>query len=177
MVNRLIAAGLVALAITFSGTQVPASAAAIQLETKEVNQAILVGNTKTLFNNTQAVDKAINKLNKTVGKTWYVFSGSTPQGWDCSGLTMWFYEQVGVQLEHRASKQQSVGIRTKTPKVGDLVVFKYKGYNTAYHVGIYIGDGNMIHSPREGQRTEIEPVAKFAGNYSKVSYRQIVDTF
>jgi cell wall-associated NlpC family hydrolase len=177
MVKRLIAVGLVTLAITFSGTQVPASAVTIQPEAKEVNQVILVGNTKTLFNNTQAINKAINKLNKTVGKTWYVFSGSTPRGWDCSGLTMWFYEQVGVQLEHRASKQQSVGIKTKTPKVGDLVVFKYKGYKTAYHVGIYIGDGNMIHAPREGHRTSIEPVATFAGNYSKVSYRQIVDTF
>jgi cell wall-associated NlpC family hydrolase len=177
MVKRLIAAGLVTLAITFSGAPAPADAVVVKAETKQVVEKIIIGNTGVLFDNTQQINKAVKKLNKTVGKTWYVFSGSTPQGWDCSGLTMWFYEQVGVQLEHRASKQQSVGIKTKTPKVGDLVVFKYKGYNTAYHVGIYIGDGNMIHAPREGQRTSIESVATFAGNYSKVSYRQIVDTF
>ncbi len=175
MVKRLIAVGLVTLAITFSGAPTPAGAV-VQPETKQVNQTIIIGNTEVLFDNTQEINKAIKKLNKTVGKTWYVFSGATPQGWDCSGLTMWFYEQVGIQLEHRASKQQSAGVRTKTPKVGDLVVFKYKGYNTAYHVGIYIGDGNMIHAPKEGYRTTIESVATFAGDYSKVSYRQIIDT-
>jgi cell wall-associated NlpC family hydrolase len=177
MVKRLIAVGLVTLAITVSGIEVPASAVVIQPETKQVNQTFLIGNTEVLFDNTQEVNNAIKKLNKTVGKTWYVFSGATPQGWDCSGLTMWFYEQVGIQLEHRASKQQSAGVRTNTPKVGDLVVFKYKGYKTAYHVGIYIGNGNMIHSPREGHRTTVESVSQFAGDYSKVSYRQIVDTF
>lgn len=174
MVKRLIAVGMVTLAITFSGTSVPANASVV--EKPKVAQTFIAGNTKILSDNTLAVNKAIKKLNKTVGKTWYVFSGNTPSGWDCSGLTMWFYGQLDIQLEHRASKQQSVGVAVKTPKVGDLVVFKYKGYKSAYHVGIYVGDGKMIHAPKKGHRTIVESVKQFAGNYSNISYRRIVDT-
>ena len=171
---KLIATGMVTLAITFSGTPVPANASVV--EAPQVAQTFIGGNPEILTVNTLAINRAIKKLNKTVGKTWYVFSGATPQGWDCSGLTMWFYEQVGIQLEHRASKQQSAGVAVKTPKVGDIVVFSYKGYRSAYHVGIYIGNGKMIHAPKHGHRTIVESVKQFAGKYSNVSYRRIVDT-
>jgi cell wall-associated NlpC family hydrolase len=174
MIKRLIATGLITLAITFSSTPVSAQ----MIETQEVipEKAMLIKNTQVLYENTVAVKQAVKQLKKHVNKTWYVFSGATPRGWDCSGLTMWFYEQVGVELEHRASKQQSIGIATKNPKLGDLVVFKYKGYNSAYHVGVYVGDGKMIHAPRKGHRTIVESVKKFAGKYSKVSYRTLIDT-
>lgn len=174
MVKRLIATGLVTLALTFSST--PASAKVIETQEVTPNKTVLIQNTQVLFENTQAVKIAVNKLSKTVGKTWYVFSGATPRGWDCSGLTMWFYQQLDVELEHRASKQQSAGFATKDPKVGDLVVFKYKGYSSAYHVGIYVGDGKMIHAPKKGHRTIVESIKQFAGKYSKVSYRSIIDT-
>lgn len=129
-----------------------------------------------LQNNTNRVNSAVKKLNSHVGKTWYVFSGNTPQGWDCSGLTMWFYEQLGISLEHRASKQDTAGKSTKNPKPGDLVVFKYNGSKNAYHVGIYIGNGKMIHAPKHGHLTRVEDVKTFAGNYSKVSYRTFITT-
>lgn len=174
MVKRLIATGLVTLALTFSST--PVSAKVIETQEVNPNKTVLIQNTQILFENTQAIKAVVKKLNKTVGKTWYVFSGATPSGWDCSGLTMWFYKQLDVKLEHRASKQQSAGVATKTPKLGDLVVFKYKGYKSAYHVGIYIGDGKMIHAPKKGHRTVIESVKQFAGKYSKVSYRTMIDT-
>ena len=130
---------------------------------------------KTLISNGVFVDSAITKLRKHVGKTWYVFSGNTPSGWDCSGLTMWFYDQLGIKLEHRASKQESSGKITKDPKPGDLVVFKYKGYKSAYHVGVYIGDGQMIHAPRKGEVTRIESVENFGGNYSNISYVNFIE--
>jgi cell wall-associated NlpC family hydrolase len=56
------------------------------------------------------------------------------------------------------------------------VVFKYKGYNSAYHVGIYIGNGEMIHAPRKGEVTRIESIEQFGGNYSKISYRSLIET-
>jgi len=174
MVKRLIATGMITLALTFSST--PVSAKVIETQEVNPNKTVLIQNTQILFENTVAVKSAVKKLNKYVGKTWYVFSGATPSGWDCSGLTMWFYEQLDVKLEHRASKQQSVGVATKTPKVGDLVVFKYKGYSSAYHVGIYVGDGKMIHAPKKGHRTIVESVKQFGGKYSKVSYRTIIET-
>lgn len=127
-----------------------------------------------LYANTKKINYALSKLNKTVGKTWYVFSGSTPSGWDCSGLTLWFYKQIGISLEHRASQQQYAGIKTNSPKVGDIVVFKYKGYKSAYHVGIYVGNGKMIHAPKHGHLTRVENISTFAGNYSTIEYREIL---
>ena len=129
-----------------------------------------------LQSNTYRVQEAINKLRSHINRTWYVFSGTTPSGWDCSGLTMWFYEQIGLELEHRASKQDTAGKATTDPKPGDLVVFKYNGSSDAYHVGIYIGNGEMIHAPKHGHLTRIENVEKFAGEYSIVSYRTIIKT-
>jgi cell wall-associated NlpC family hydrolase len=128
------------------------------------------------YRNATSIASVVKALKKRVGHTWYVFSGSTPSGWDCSGLVMWTYQQMGVELEHRASLQQKAGTLVKDPKVGDIVAFTYKGYKTAYHVGIYIGDGKMIHARRKGQGTVIESVTAFAGKYSKVTYTRILDT-
>ena len=129
-----------------------------------------------LSTNTKKITSALSKLDKTVGKTWYVFSGATPSGWDCSGLTLWFYEQMGISLKHRASEQQHAGVRTSNPKPGDIVVFKYKGYKAAYHVGIYIGKGLMIHAPKHGHLTRVENISTFAGKYSIIEYREILQS-
>lgn len=128
------------------------------------------------YANATSITKTVSALKKRVGRTWYVFSGSTPSGWDCSGLVMWTYQQMGVELEHRASLQQKAGTLVDDPKVGDIVAFTYKNSKSAYHVGIYIGDGKMIHARRKGQGTVIESVTTFAGNYSKVTYTRILDT-
>jgi cell wall-associated NlpC family hydrolase len=126
--------------------------------------------------NATNIRKTVGALKKRVGRTSYVFSGSTPSGWDCSGLVMWAYQRMGVELEHRASLQKKAGILVKDPKVGDIVAFTYKNSKTAYHVGIYIGSGKMIHARREGHGTVIEEVTTFAGKYSKVTYTRILDT-
>jgi cell wall-associated NlpC family hydrolase len=126
--------------------------------------------------NKKKIDKMIKGLKKHVNRTWYVFSGSTPRGWDCSGLTVWAYGQMGISLEHRASKQEGSGYKVSDSKPGDLVIFKYKGYKTAYHVGVYIGDGLMIHAPRKGEVTRIENVETFGGSYSKISYVRFIDS-
>jgi cell wall-associated NlpC family hydrolase len=126
-------------------------------------------------NNMSEVSNAIKKLKSHVGKTWYVFSGSTPSGWDCSGLTMWFYEQIGINLEHRASKQEHAGEYTKDPLPGDLVVFKYSGNESAYHVGIYTGNGKMIHAPKKGHVTRTESIKTFGGNYSDILYVRMLE--
>jgi cell wall-associated NlpC family hydrolase len=129
-----------------------------------------------LDSDTKRMTQAINKLKKYVGKTWYVFSGATPSGWDCSGLTMWFYEQLEIEIEHRASTQDDAGKKVTDPKPGDIVAFKYNGSKQAYHVGIYIGDGEMIHAPKHGHVTRIENVETFGGKYSKISYRRLLET-
>lgn len=150
------------------------SVARLQALDIKAQDAINARRMEAIRNNTIKVDKAIAKLKHHVGKTWYVFSGNTPAGWDCSGLTMWFYEQSGIDLKHRASAQAKSGIATNNPKPGDLVAFKYKGTKSAYHVGIYIGNGKMIHAPKHGHLTRIENIKQFAGKYSDILYREIV---
>jgi cell wall-associated NlpC family hydrolase len=100
--------------------------------------------------------QVVKALKKRIGKTWYVFSGSTPSGWDCSGLTRWAYQQIGVDIPHSANKQAKSGIRVVSPAIGDLVLFGYKGTNTFFHASIYIGNGKVIHAGfKKGQTTSI----------------------
>lgn len=128
--------------------------------------------------NTEKLNKTIAKLRQYVGKTWYVFSGNTPRGWDCSGLTMWTYEQLGIELKHSASAQKNSGKQYKTPKIGDIVAFGWKNYSGAQHVGIYIGNGKMIHAASPGHRTAIISVKKWAKmNWNtKVTYTRFIKT-
>lgn len=124
--------------------------------------------------NNQKMTAALAALKKTVGHTWYVFSGASPSGWDCSGLVAWTYEQVGTSLKHRATIQARTGVETTSPLPGDIVTFTYKGRQDAYHTGIYIGDGKMIHAPKQGHVTAIEDMETFGGNYSNISFRRVI---
>ena len=128
-----------------------------------------------LINNRIKLKKVLNRLDNTVGKTWYVFSGSTPRGWDCSGLVRWTYEQVGVELEHRANAQANSGTKVKDPLPGDIVAFYRKGSNYSFHVGIYLGKGKMIHAYQLGMRTVIQPVKQVVKENwgARVTYTRI----
>jgi cell wall-associated NlpC family hydrolase len=127
-----------------------------------------------LAQNAVKLEKAVNKVKRYSGKTWYAFGGSTPSGWDCSGLVLWTYKQAGVDLYHSASVQRNSGKKVKTPKVGDLVSFRY-GNGYMGHVGIYVGNDKFIHSVRAGIRTTTESVSKFAKNIgAKAVYTRIL---
>ncbi|WP_347350927.1 C40 family peptidase [Intrasporangium sp.] len=76
----------------------------------------------------------------------YVYGGSSPSGFDCSGFTSWVYRQAGVSIPRTASAQQSAAARVSSPRPGDLVFFGYP----AYHVGIYVSPGRMIDAQRPG---------------------------
>jgi cell wall-associated NlpC family hydrolase len=135
-----------------------------------------------LTSNAKRVSKAVKALLNSQRKhrTWYAFSGSSPRGWDCSGLVLWTYQQIGVELPHRASEQGELGRKVNTkngekPKYGDIVVFKYKGSSSAYHVGIYLSKDKMMHAPRPGSSTRVESIRTFGGNYSKVSYIRVLE--
>jgi cell wall-associated NlpC family hydrolase len=76
----------------------------------------------------------------------YVYGGSTPSGFDCSGFTSWVYRQAGITIPRTASQQQAAARRVASPQPGDLVFFGYP----AYHVGIYVSPGKMIDAQRPG---------------------------
>jgi len=131
----------------------------------------------TLSKNTRELRSAVRLTSENVGKTWYVFSGSTPQGWDCSGLVRWTYGHLGFDLYHSATAQMNSGRRVSQPKFGDIVGFKYNNSSRFYHVGIYISDDLMLHSGgKRGDKTELRSISDFGGSYSKVEYTRLIDT-
>jgi cell wall-associated NlpC family hydrolase len=131
---------------------------------------------KQIANDTK-IRTLVKKVSKYKNKTWYVFAGSSPRGWDCSGLVRWAYGQVGVTLDHSATRQMHSGTVVKKPMVGDIVAFYYGSGKRSFHVGLYIGNGKMIHSYYPGTRTRVDSVAGVAkDNWSKVKYIRILDS-
>jgi peptidoglycan DL-endopeptidase CwlO len=86
----------------------------------------------------------------------YSWCGSGPNAFDCSGLVMWAYQQAGISLPHSsqalASGGQPVSMDQMQP--GDLVTY----YSDASHVGMYIGDGMMVHASTYGTPVRVAPV-------------------
>ena len=88
--------------------------------------------------------------------TPYVWGGASPGGFDCSGLTMYAYAQVGISLSHYTGDQWNEGTRIPADQLlpGDLVFF----HDDLHHMGMYIGGGQMIHAPQTGDVVKISPL-------------------
>ena len=136
-------------------------------------KAGLIKSTK-INKNTVQMKKVIKYLKTRVGKTSYVFSGSSPRGWDCSGLVRWTYERFGIELPHSANKQGHVGKRVSTPKPGDIVVFAYNGSTNFYHSGIYIGNGKIINAHYGADSTIIQPLTDYSSN--QIRFVRVIET-
>ncbi|GEK35159.1 C40 family peptidase [Kurthia sibirica] len=89
----------------------------------------------------------INAGRKYIG-TPYVWGGSRPGGFDCSGFTSYVYKQAGMKSLPRTSRQQQAAVkRVSSPKVGDLIFFSASpGGNYITHVGIYAGNNQVLHA-------------------------------
>lgn len=90
--------------------------------------------------------------------TPYVYGGSTPSGFDCSGFVSYVYRKLGISLNRTAAGQMNNGYRVSLNELqrGDLVFFGSGGYID--HVGIYVGNGNMIHAPYSGRSVCVESI-------------------
>ncbi|MGL5858322.1 MAG: C40 family peptidase [Angustibacter sp.] len=94
----------------------------------------------------------------------YVYGGSTPAGFDCSGYTSYVYRQVGINLPRTSSAQRAATrmIPRSQAMPGDLVF-------SPGHVGIYAGNGMMYDAPRTGKSVSKRPVYSSSATYGRVS--------
>ncbi|MSP12629.1 MAG: peptidoglycan endopeptidase [Chloroflexi bacterium] len=99
----------------------------------------------------------------------YRFGGTTPAGFDCSGYVRYLLGQFGVDVPHSAAGIYSLSqpISRDQLQPGDLVFFANTYMPGISHVGIYVGDGQFIHSPFEGRTVELESMARgyYASRY------------
>ena len=86
----------------------------------------------------------------------YVYGGSSPSGFDCSGLVMYVYAQLGISLPHYTVAQWNATQPISSPEPGDLVFFNGLG-----HVGIYIGGGRFVDAPHTGSVVRIDSMSGF----------------
>lgn len=89
--------------------------------------------------------------------TPYVYGGKGPSGWDCSGFVAWAYAQAGITIPSQTSAIRFSGkfVPTSNPKPGDLVY-----QNGGSHVGIYVGNGQMIGAQNPSVDTFQHPVTR-----------------
>lgn len=97
----------------------------------------------------------------------YVYGGTSPSGFDCSGLIYYAAKEAGINLPRTSQAQSTLGsyVSVSDLQAGDLVF--WGGVGSAYHVGIYIGGGQYLHAPAPGQSVTIQSMAYFAPSFGR----------
>lgn len=108
----------------------------------------------------------VNNVKKYLGVR-YVYGGTSPKGFDCSGLVQYVCKSVGISVNRTAAAQFSNGkaVNKRDLQPGDLVFFAKGG--RIHHVGVYVGNGQMIHAPRTG---DVVRYASITSGYYKNCY-------
>ncbi|MFJ8583372.1 NlpC/P60 family protein [Streptomyces sp. NPDC093595] len=98
---------------------------------------------------------AVRAARSAVGRP-YVWGANGPDGFDCSGLMQWSYAQAGVSLPRTSQAQRDAGrhVPLSEARPGDLVTYR----SDASHVGMYMGNGQVVHAPYPGAPVRYDPV-------------------
>ena len=93
----------------------------------------------------------------------YVWGATGPDSFDCSGLMVWAYKQAGKTLPRSSEAQMGSGTSVDRGDLqpGDLIIY----YPDAHHVGMYVGDGYVIHASTFGVPVKVVPIDQ-AGPYA-----------
>ena len=120
------------------------------------NKSVASLSVKVYTPGTKILETAYTKLGSP-----YKWGATGPNSFDCSGFTSWVYRQHGISLSRTAQAQSQGGVAVDRSNLqpGDLVFFG-SGTSRITHVGIYVGDGKMIHSPQTGDVVKISALHK-----------------
>jgi cell wall-associated NlpC family hydrolase len=99
--------------------------------------------------------QALRKAETKIGD-WYQWGAAGPSVFDCSGLVVWAYAQLGISLPHYTGDIWNLGVHVPRDQLrpGDLVFF----FPGVEHMGIYVGGGNFLDAPATGQQVQIQPM-------------------
>ena len=90
----------------------------------------------------------------------YRFGGNGPNGFDCSGLVQYVYQELGIDVPRTAAEQYRAAEPVKLEDIepGDLLFFRTSGGKRISHVAIYAGSGRFVHAPQTGRLIELRPL-------------------
>lgn len=130
-----------------------------------------------ISDSSQLVNKAISTAKSLVG-TPYVWGGESLNegGFDCSGFTQYVFKQVGYSINRTSKDQAKNGVHVSRANVqpGDLIFYSINGNGVIDHVGIAIGNGQMIHSPKPGDKVKITNIGTSYWQSRYVTARRII---
>ncbi|MFI6295486.1 C40 family peptidase [Nonomuraea sp. NPDC050790] len=150
------------MTVTAGGFALHAPAAQAQTAVKTTVTAKTAKQSATARQKSKA-RKAVSAARAQIGDP-YRYGGTGPGAFDCSGLVQYAWKKAGVKIP-RVTHSQYARIKKKISwkslQPGDLLFFRGRG-----HVGMYVGDGKMVHSPSSGKRVRIEKL----GGWRKSSF-------
>lgn len=150
-----------------SGIREEAANTTETIATSEDNNVESTTTTNTTSSSTGSTSGSavVEKAKQYLGSK-YVYGGTSPSGFDCSGFTYYIYKQFGITLNRTAAAQYSNGVAVSRDnlQLGDLIMFGKSGIN---HVGIYMGGGMIIHAanPSRGVTTDTINSGYYNTNY------------
>ncbi|WP_418721830.1 XkdQ/YqbQ family protein [Clostridioides difficile] len=130
---------------------------------------IIIGD-GTGYTNATGKAKELISIAKSKLGCKYVWGATGPNTFDCSGFTQWCYKKIGINIPRVSRGQGKAGkaVSKGSLQPGDLVFFSSKGANgTIDHVGMFIGNGEFIHSPHTG---DVVKISKLSGSYYTKNY-------
>lgn len=167
------AAATAAVAATPSATSTStasSSAASSSANTSTTSASSSASASQAPASNTSSVSVSGGSIASNAAKyigVPYVYGGTSPSGFDCSGLIYYAAKEAGINLPRTSQAQSTLGsyVSVSDLQAGDLVF--WGGVGSAYHVGIYIGGGQYLHAPAPGQSVTIQSMAYFAPSFGR----------
>lgn len=155
---------------TASSSAASSSAASSSANTSTTSASSSASASQAPASNTSSVSVSGGSIASNAAKyigVPYVYGGTSPSGFDCSGLIYYAAKEAGISLPRTSQAQSTLGsyVSVSDLKAGDLVF--WGGVGSAYHVGIYIGGGQYLHAPAPGQSVTIQSMAYFAPSFGR----------